>query len=52
MIFFGLRPLDTAILFTYIVAVLAIGQYLSRKTKTEDDFFLGGRKLGSGSSSS
>jgi Na+/proline symporter len=46
MTFFGLHPLDAAILFAYIVVVLAIGQYLSRKTKTEDDFFLGGRKLG------
>ena len=46
MTFFGLHPLDAAILIAYIVIVLAIGQYLSRKTKTEDDFFLGGRKMG------
>jgi len=46
MTLFGLHPLDTAILVAYIVIVLAIGQYLSRKTKTEDDFFLGGRKMG------
>jgi Na+/proline symporter len=46
MTFFGLHPLDTAIVFAYIVVLLAIGQYLSRKTKTEDDFFLAGRKLG------
>jgi len=46
MNFLGLHPLDTLILFLYIATVLGIGQYLSRKTQTEDDFFLGGRKLG------
>lgn len=46
MTFFGLHPLDAAIIVTYVVIVLGIGHYLSRKTKTEDDFFLGGRKLG------
>ena len=46
MTLFGLHPLDAAILITYVVVLLAIGQYLSRKTKTENDFFLGGRKLG------
>lgn len=46
MTFFGLHPLDTFILLVYIIAVLGIGQYLSRKNQTEDDFFLGGRKLG------
>ena len=46
MNFFGLHTLDTLILLLYILTVLGIGQYLSRKTKTEDDFFLGGRKLG------
>jgi len=43
---FGLHPLDAAILLAYILILLAIGQYMSRRTKTEDDFFLGGRKLG------
>ena len=46
MSFFGLHTLDTLILLLYVIAVLGIGQYLARKTKTEDDFFLGGRKLG------
>lgn len=46
MTLFGLHPLDAAVLIAYIVIVLGIGRYLSRKTKTEDDFFLGGRKLG------
>ena len=46
MNFFGLHPLDALILFLYVATVLGIGQHLSHKTKTEDDFFLGGRKLG------
>jgi len=46
MTFFGLHFLDAAILLAYVVVLLAIGQHLSRKTKTENDFFLGGRKLG------
>ena len=46
MNFFGLHWLDSSILILYIAVVLGIGQYLSRKTQTEDDFFLGGRKLG------
>jgi len=46
MTFFGLHPLDATLIVAYIVIVLGIGQYLSRKTKTEDDFFLGGRKFG------
>ena len=46
MTILGLHWLDFLILVFYVAAILAIGQYLSRKTKTEDDFFLGGRKLG------
>ena len=32
----------------YFAAVMAIGFWASRKVKTEDDFFLGGRKFGKG----
>ena len=46
MTLFGLHPLDAAILIAYICIVLGIGRHLSRKTKTEDDFSLGGRKFG------
>jgi hypothetical protein len=42
----GLHPLDTAILLLYVGTVLWIGQHLSRKNKTEDEFFLGGRRMG------
>jgi Na+/proline symporter len=46
MTFFGLHPADAFIVLFYIIAVLAIGHLLSRKVKTENDFFLGGRKMG------
>ena len=42
----GLHPLDATLLVIYILVVLYIGQHLSRKNKTEDDFFLGGRRMG------
>ncbi len=46
MTFFGLHPTDALIVVLYVVAVLVIGQMLARKVKTENDFFLGGRKMG------
>lgn len=44
--FLGLHWLDALVLLTYIVAVLALGQYVSRRVKNEEDFFLGGRGMG------
>lgn len=46
MSFFGLHWVDLLILIVYIVIVLGVGEFLSRRTKTENDYFLGGRKLG------
>lgn len=46
MSFLGLHWIDSLILVVYIIAVLAVGQYLSRKVKSGNDFFLAGRKLG------
>jgi len=46
MTILGLHPLDAGILLAYVLVLLAIGHRLSRRTKTESDFFLGGRKLG------
>ena len=46
MKFFGLHWIDVAIIFAYIVAVLAIGKIFSHGVKGEKDFFLGGRSLG------
>lgn len=43
---FGLHWIDASILFAYIIAVLVIGEYLSRRVKDEREFFLAGRKLG------
>ena len=44
--FLGLHWLDTLVLLAYILVVLALGQYLSRRVKSEEDFFLGGRGMG------
>ena len=38
--------IDTVIVIVYFVAVLAIGLWISRNTKTGDDLFLAGRSLG------
>lgn len=46
MTFLGLHWIDTLILVIYVVAVLVIGEILSRTVKGESDFFLAGRKLG------
>jgi solute:Na+ symporter, SSS family len=46
MTFFGLHPADALIVLLYIIAVLAVGHQLARKVKNENDFFLGGRKMG------
>ncbi len=40
-----LAPVDLAIIVLYFVAVLGIGLYLRRFTKTGEDFFLAGREM-------
>jgi len=40
--------IDIGIVITYFVVVLAIGLLIARRTKTGDDFFLGGRSFGWG----
>jgi Na+/proline symporter len=42
----GLKLVDLIMIALYFSAVMAIGFWASRKVKTEDDFFLGGRKFG------
>jgi Na+/proline symporter len=42
----GLHLIDLAVILLYIIVVLGIGHHLAKRTKSEDDFFLGGRKLG------
>jgi len=43
---FGLHWLDFSIVIVYLAAMLALGRWASRRTKTEGDFFMAGRKLG------
>jgi solute:Na+ symporter, SSS family len=41
----SLSPIDLAIIGLYFVAVIGIGFYLKRYTKTGEDFFLAGREM-------
>jgi SSS family solute:Na+ symporter len=43
---FGLHWLDFSIIVVYLVAMLALGKWASRRTKTEGDFYMAGRRLG------
>ncbi|HPW17621.1 MAG TPA: sodium:solute symporter family protein [Candidatus Aminicenantes bacterium] len=43
---FGLHPLDFAIVLVFVAAVLWLGWRASRKTKTAEDFYVAGRRLG------
>ncbi len=44
----NISMIDTCIVIAYFVIVLAIGIYISRKTETSEDLFLGGRSFGWG----
>lgn len=46
MIFGSLHWLDIAVVVAYFAAVITIGQRASKATKSEEGFFLAGRKLG------
>lgn len=41
----GLQPIDYAIVLLYMLAMLGMGLYLSRKQETLQDFFVGGRSM-------
>jgi len=43
---FSISDLDLSIIIGYLVVVMAIGLWVSRKTHDGDDLFLAGRKLG------
>ena len=43
---YGLHWLDFSIVVVYLLGMLALGRWASRRTKSEGDFFLAGRKLG------
>lgn len=40
-----LKPLDFIVLIAYFVAVLGIGFYFSRRQTTQEEYFLGGRRI-------
>ena len=41
----GLHPIDYGIVFFYMLCMLGMGWYLSRKQVTIEDFFVAGRKM-------
>ena len=46
MTIFGLHVLDFSIVLVFILIVLGLGWRASRKTKTTEDFYVAGRRLG------
>jgi Na+/proline symporter len=46
--FYGLKLIDLAVILAYFVVVTLVGFWASRKVKTDEDFFLGGRRFGKG----
>jgi len=42
----GLTPLDISMLVLYFGGIVAFGLWMSRRVKTEEDYFLGGRRFG------
>src|SRR3954471_3805263 len=42
----GLHLVDLLILLAFLIAILAVGVWVSRGVKHESDFYLGGRKMG------
>ncbi|OGD19301.1 MAG: transporter [Candidatus Aminicenantes bacterium RBG_13_64_14] len=46
MTIFGLHIIDFAIVLVFILIVLGLGWRASRKTKTTEDFYIAGRRLG------
>ena len=44
----GLKPLDWAVILTYGIGMLVVGWYFSKRTRTAEDYLLGGRSMRSG----
>jgi Na+/proline symporter len=45
---FGLAILDLIVMAAYFLGIIAFGLWISRRVKTEEDYFLGGRRFGKG----
>ncbi len=43
---FGLPALDVAVIVLYFAVIIAIGVWCSRRIRTEEDYFLAGRRFG------
>ncbi len=43
---FGLTPLDLAVIVVYFLVILAIGWWAMRRIKNQSDYFLAGRRFG------
>jgi solute:Na+ symporter, SSS family len=43
---FGLAPLDLAVVAAYVAAVIGIGTWARLRTRTQEQYFLGGRRFG------
>ena len=43
---YGLKPIDLIVIVGYFAIVMVIGFWVSRQVRTEEDFFLGGRRFG------
>lgn len=41
----GLYPVDYVVIFVYMLGMLAVGWYISRRQETSEEFFVGGRKM-------
>jgi len=48
MTLYGLKLVDLAMIAAYFAVVMVIGFWSARRVKTEEDFFLGGRRFGKG----
>ena len=46
MTLFGLHWLDFSIILIYLLGMLAMGRWAQKRNKTQNDFYLAGRKLG------
>ena len=44
--FFGLHPADMAVILVYFAVVIGVGLWSARRVKSQEDYFLAGRKFG------